>query len=96
MDVMFPNVYYNKSVPFFPLTGPLLIGLRNYRTDPLLKKYLLQIKQEAGLYAITVSTPEAMDERKYTMSVGITKGDGNGIVGVLFGEERKGIRLEYK
>ena len=95
MDVMFPNVYYDKNSPFFPLTGSLHVGLRNYPTDPLLKKYLLQMKREGGLYAITVSTPEAMDERKYTMSAGITKEDDNGIVGVLFGEERKGIRLEY-
>lgn len=96
MDVSFPNAYYNLSSPYFPLTGPLHVGIRSYPTDPLLKKYRLSIKNDGGLYAISVGTPGATSERKHTIRLGITKQDDRGVIGVSFGEKRKGIVLTYK
>lgn len=95
MDVSFPNAYYNLSSPYFPLTGPLHVGIRSYPTDPLLKKYRLSITNDGGLYAISVGTPGATSERKHTIRLGITKQDDRGVIGVSFGEKRKGIVLTY-
>ena len=95
VQASFPNAFYNTTAPYFPLTGPFDIGLRNYPKDPKLTKYKLHVKKEDRIYTVSVSTPGATLERRYSLSVGLTQDNAGGIMGFTVGEEKRGIVFDY-
>lgn len=95
VQASFPNAFYNTTAPYFPLTGPFDIGLRNYPKDPKLTKYKLHVKKEDRIYTVSVSTPGATSERRYSLSVGLTQDNAGGIMGFTVGEEKRGIVFDY-
>ncbi|XP_065667671.1 uncharacterized protein LOC101240168 isoform X3 [Hydra vulgaris] len=92
----FPNGYYNQSMPYFPLTGPVQLGVINYPKDALLKKYSLHLIKRDNLYDLTLSTPGSSIKRNYFISLGLKSSQDHGLVALSFGENRKGITLKYK
>lgn len=95
MQANFPNAFYNITAPFFPLTGPFDFGVRSYPEDPLLKKYMLHIKKIDDIYSISIGTPGATSERKYSLNLGLTRKEEGGLVGFTIGELKRGIVLDY-
>ncbi|XP_066921867.1 uncharacterized protein [Clytia hemisphaerica] len=95
IQASFPNAFYNGTAPYFPLTGPFSVGVRNYPKDPKLTKYVLHIKKEDRIYTVSIGTPGATLERKYSLSVGLTRNNEGGLVGFTIGENRRGVLFDY-
>ena len=95
IQASFPNAFYNGTAPYFPLTGPFNVGVRNYPKDPKLTKYVLHIKKEDRIYTVSIGTPGATLERKYSLSIGLTRNNEGGLVGFTIRENRRGVLFDY-
>ena len=83
-------------MPYFPLTGPLQLGVRNYPKDLSLEKYRFHFIKHDDLYDLTISTPGTSIDRTYVISLGLKSESNHGVVALSYGENRKGIILNYK
>ena len=95
-DMSFPVSYHNIEAPYYPLTGPVKIGFRLLRRDPLLKTYRLVINKRNDVYHVNFGTPDTQIKREYTMDLGLTTGGNRGVIGATFGQSRKGALLRYE
>lgn len=77
-NVSIPVAWYNKTAPFFPLTGPANFSIYLNKTDPLLSS----IKLEANITnpdkftnrtVISVCTPGASYERKFFFNITVNR-----------------------
>ena len=73
-NISMPVSWYNKTTPFFPLTGPANFSIYLNKTDPLLKTFMMEANitkpdKYSNKTVIVFCTPGASLERKYFWNI---------------------------
>lgn len=77
-NISIPVAWYNKTAPFFPLTGPANFSIYLNKTDPLLTNFKLEANftkpdKNTNKTVVTICTPGASFKREYFFNVTINR-----------------------
>ncbi|XP_068740726.1 uncharacterized protein [Montipora capricornis] len=77
-NISIPVAWYNKTAPFFPLTGPANFSIYLNKTDPLLTNiklaaHITNPDKYTNKTMISVCTPGASHERKYFWNITLNR-----------------------
>ena len=79
-NISIPVAWYDKTVPFFPLTGPANFAIYLNKTDPLLTSFRFTASisnpdKYTNKTIISICTPRASYERKFFLNITVNQGE---------------------